>query len=138
MLTKLKHCDGCNSEQAIWKSEGRLKYCQRCWSEIKTQTPRTVTTKTINPRSEKRIIQDKQYSVLRKEFLQHNPSCIARLEGCTWYDPETLTIQHKKGRNGSLYLDTRYWIVLCFNCHRWVNEHPSKAMELGLADSRLN
>src|SRR5260221_2574605 len=138
MYPKLKNCDGCKTERVIWKCEGRLKYCRTCWNRRKLQNPRETLSKAIKPRSVRRIIQDKKYSILRKRFLQQHSECVARLPECTWYDPETLTIHHKKGRTGSLYLDSRYWIPLCLNCHRWVNDHPNAAIELGLSEPRLH
>lgn len=140
MDKKLKVCDGCSLSKVIWKSEGKKKFCKSCW--MKKLPPKTIkkTATKISPRSQKRIIQDKQYSVLRKKFLQENPTCACGgvISGCTGSQPEYLTIQHIRGRVGSLYLDTRYWITLSLNCHQWVNEHSKEAIEMGLAAKRLN
>lgn len=134
----LKECSGCHKPRKIWKNIDGQKFCQSCAYKRQPSKTRTVSTRTISFRSEKRIIQDKQYNKLRKDFLIEHPCCVAQLAGCTGYDTDTLTIQHKRGRVGKLYLDTRYWITLCLNCHRWVNEHPNESIELGLAESRLN
>lgn len=143
MKAKLKVCNRCNKDRIIWKNYKGKKYCSSCWNVVKPGNPSIQQVKNPKPkkrisaRTEKRIIQDKQYSKLRKDFLNDNPCCVARLSGCTHCEPESLTIQHKKGRVGKLYLDTRYWITLCLNCHRWANEHPKEAEQLGLAQSRL-
>lgn len=139
-LKKTKICSGCGRERLIWKTKGKDKYCQPCSYKIeppkKTVKP---TTKKISARSEKRIIQDKQYSTLRKRFLQEHPTCACGgvIPGCTGSDPQYLTIQHKRGRVGSLYLDTRYWCTLSYSCHVFVNENPDLAIQMGLAELRL-
>lgn len=114
----------------MYKAHGREKYCKECWYSIKPP-------KQISPRSQAQMNRDDKYSRLRKKFLAEHSYCVGKLEGCTGHDPTTLSIQHKRGRIGDLYLDVRYWIPLCINCHRWVNEHPKEAGILGLAESRL-
>lgn len=139
MITqKLKKCSGCEQDKYIYKRIGGKPYCKSCAYKVTPKKVKSATTRTISPKSEKRIIQEKQYATLRKKFLSEHPYCAGKLNGCTGYNVDTLTIQHKRGRVGSLFLDIRYWIPLCLTCHIWVNEHPKEAEELGLAESRLN
>jgi len=30
------------------------------------------------------------------------------------------------------------WLAVCRNCHRWIEENPVEAKELGFSRSRLN
>jgi len=89
--------------------------------------------------SRKRQILNKEYSILRKEFLSkpENKICYARLPGCTGNDPSKLTIHHKRGREGSYFLDITHWIAVCLHCHDWIERNPWQAKELGLSESRL-
>lgn len=141
MQVKLKPCSGCNELKRIWKREGRDGFCQTCWNR---KAPKIISLPPprirIKPRSNKKLEEDLEYLLRRKDFLARpeNNRCRGLLSwtGCTV--TRYLTIQHLRGKVGDLYLDTRYWIPLCANCHRWVNDHPEQAEELGLAESRLN
>lgn len=140
MKSNLKICSRCEKEKVIWKNFSGHRYCLPCWNIVKPDNPfksPPKPKKSISKVSEKRILSNKMYLKLRKEFLKEHSCCVAKLAGCTHCIPEGLTIQHTRGRVGSLYLDTRYWITLCLNCHRWVNENPEQAIGLGLAKLRL-
>ena len=142
-----KLCNGpCEQKKVIWKNYKGKKYCLKCWNLLKPDILLTLVKKTkstskkkISARSEKRIIADKKYLKLRKQFLIDHPTCACNgsIPGCTGSDPQYLTIQHKRGRVGSLYLDIRYWCTLALSCHQYINEHPDIALELGLAEHRL-
>lgn len=32
-------------------------------------------------------------------------------------------VHHMKGRTGSLLCDTRYWLAVCQECHRYIEDH---------------
>lgn len=136
MKKKKKHCDGCNSDQFIWKNEGGKKFCKTCWSchsgNVKLKP--TAKRKRIPPRSEKRIIADKRYSKLRKAFLEEKPMCEAHLSGCAGASSQ---VHHKAGRVGHLYLDVTKWLAVCHSCHVWIENHPEEAKELGFSLNRL-
>lgn len=138
MIQKQKICYRCEKLKYIWKNIGGKPYCQQC--SIKINLPKEkpkVPKKAISKVSEKRIVLDKIYLKLRAKFLLENDCCVAKLPGCTHCTPSYLTIQHLKGRVGDLYLATEFWITLCLNCHRWVNEHSKEAEALHLALPRL-
>lgn len=75
------------------------------------------------------------YILKAKEFKKSNALCKANLEGCT---KKTQDVHHKKGRSGSLLMDENYWLPVCRNCHRIIEQNPKMAKELGLSESRLN
>lgn len=136
MLTKKKICTCCKKDSFIWKNHKGEKYCKACWSAHThaTNTKPTVRQKRIRPRSSKKIKEDAEYSVLRKEFLSTRPLCEARVPGkCTRFASQ---VHHKAGRTGSLYLDVSKWLAICHECHTWATEHSKEAIEMGISERR--
>lgn len=39
---------------------------------------------------------------------------------------------HKKGRDGLLLFDVRYFLSVCRPAHNWIGDHPAEAKKLGL------
>lgn len=74
-----------------------------------------------------------EYSKIRTAFLIVYPNCQAKLVGCTG---KASDIHHKDGR-GENHLNTCTWLSVCRKCHRWIEENPIEAKELGLSKSRL-
>jgi hypothetical protein len=124
---KLKECAGCNQQKYIWKSHGKEKYCKECWYNIEKP-------KSIRPVSKKRRVDIDTYSELRKAFLFIKPNCEAKLVGCSGKSSD---VHHKKGR-GDNYLKVGTWLSVCRECHKWIEENPLEAKELGLSVSRLD
>jgi hypothetical protein len=68
----------------------------------------------------------KEYRAAKGRYLASYPSCQC---GCGRNAEE---IHHVRGRTGSLLLDTRYWLALAPECHRFVHEHINLSRERGL------
>ena len=83
--------------------------------------------------SKKRQVEQLKYSVLRIEFLGKSENKVCPITGL-----ETTDIHHKKGRVGSLYLDTKYWVALSREGHKFVEENPIWAKENGYSLNRLS
>jgi hypothetical protein len=83
--------------------------------------------------SQKRKIENLKYSVLRVEFLGKKENQI-----CPITKKPTTDIHHKKGRVGNLFLDTKYWIALSREGHKFVEENPKWAKENGYSLNRLS
>jgi len=83
--------------------------------------------------SKKRQVQQLKYSVLRIEFLGKIENKACPITGL-----ETTDIHHKKGRVGSLYLDTKFWVALSREGHKFVEENPIWAKENGYSLNRLS
>ena len=137
MKAKRKLCVGCGKEQFIWKSEGRYKYCKRCWlTKVPTKPlskkPLKPSKKPIRHKSSKMNALDTVYSKLRKHYLQQYPLCQASLPGCT---KQSTDIHHKKGR-GKYHNDPTTWLSVCRSCHDWIETHPIEAQELGFSIKR--
>lgn len=90
--------------------------------------------KPISRLSKKRVKQERSYSVLRKQFLESNPECQARLKMCRG---EATDVHHMAGRVGEMLLDTDSWLPVCRPCHLFIESHPEQAKQLGLSESRL-
>lgn len=89
--------------------------------------------KGIKPISDKRKTEIQQYTILRKEFLSDPKNQI-----CPITKQPTTDIHHMKGRVGSLFLDTRYWLAVSREGHIMIEENPQWAKENGYSLNRLN
>lgn len=69
---------------------------------------------------------------LTRAFLKLHPVC--QVEGCK--RPATM-VHHKRGRVGKFLLMVKYFLAVCFLCHRRIEENPVWAKEMGYSESRL-
>lgn len=101
---------------------------QRKASAPKEKPKRQRISKTADP------VRDKIYLAIRTLYLAQFPNCaVCEDDG----KQETATdIHHKKGRTGDLLLDPRFFIGVCRNCHRWIEENHVDAIEAGWSLSR--
>jgi len=74
-----------------------------------------------------------KYSVLRTEFLAKKENQI-----CPITKQPTTDIHHKRGRVGSLYLDTKHWIALSREGHKFVEENPEWSKQNGYSENRIS
>lgn len=130
MQPKKKTCNGCDTEQYIWKREGSNRYCKQCWGRIKysTDPPKPKKHKPIANKSKKQKELDKHYLVLRKVFLEKHPMCHAALPGCGMHSTDV----HHMSKRGQNYLVVSTWLSVCRHCHSWIHDHPKDAKELNL------
>ena len=138
---KKKQCDGpCGQIQFIFKNKDGKRYCRSCSVTIagvakkSGKSKPTVRQYPISKRSNKKAAEDRIYSTKRKKFLEENPMCQAHLPGCAG---PSCQVHHKKGRIGSLYLDIEYWLAVDDSCHKWIENHPIEAKEMGFSLDRL-
>lgn len=85
----------------------------------------------IKKRSVKMKKETFKYLKQREVFLENNPACGV----CGGIASD---VHHKKGRIGKDLLDETNWLPVCRPCHRWIEEHPEPAKEMGYSLSRLN
>lgn len=88
-------------------------------------------TRYINPKSEKRVIEEKEYLKKREVFLK-NRKC--EFLGCI---KAARDVHHRNGRIGKNYLDEKTWVALCREHHNHVHLNPKIARTLKLSNSRL-
>ncbi len=114
-------CNLCGKEKTRRKALGRVgkapstAHPQKKPGSLKTQK------KPISRVSERRKVEEKEYSKLRKVFLEENPKCqICQQEPAT-------EVHHRSGRYHGKYLDVSSWMALGSACHRRVHENPAWA-----------
>lgn len=101
----------------------------------KPKQPMKVNPATkIKPRSDKRVKQEREYSLLRVQYLSQHPSCQARVM-CLGL-PAT-EVHHKAGRIGDKLTDVTDFIGLCHLCHVWAENNVTQAKALGISKDRL-
>lgn len=122
---------GCDNYFTPFKSTD--KYCSRkCFNDNLKPNLKLKDFKPIKKVSDKRKIEMLKYSVLRTEFLGKPEN-----QKCPITGKPTTDIHHMKGRVGSLYLDTRYWVALSREGHKFVEENPEWAKDNGYSLNRL-
>lgn len=88
-----------------------------------------IKTRRIASMSPRRRREYPEYRVLCDRFLDDNELCWS----CGEHTPRHLRqCHHKRGRAGKLYLETRFWMMLCADCHAMVHREPKLAVARGL------
>lgn len=107
----------------------------------KKSAPKTKARKTRIPKqSEEGKERMAVYMAIRELFLSDYPDCLAH----SIVHPEPVgrrkelatEIHHKKGRNGDLLFDVRYWLPVCRSCHETITLQSEWAYNEGLSLSR--
>lgn len=137
MQVKKKFCEGCESDQYIWKVYERKKYCKLCWLRLAppkplNKSPLKKTQTYISPISESRSQDLAKYRKSRQEYFKENPVC--EFPGC---DDMRLELHHKRGRIGNLLFNKKFFCSLCHKHHVFIETHPEEAKRLGLSEYRL-
>jgi 5-methylcytosine-specific restriction endonuclease McrA len=78
----------------------------------------------LKPVSKKRAKQNKVYSSVRLDYLQHNPLC----ERC---GEKADQIHHKRGRFGERLNDKDFFMAVCMTCHNWIHSNSIEAYSKG-------
>ena len=86
--------------------------------------------------SKRRASEKTKYRALREEFLLNHPWCEYHLKMNPQRFVPATEVHHTRGRAGSLYLDTRFWIALSAVGHDWVHNNMEAARQLGLLCER--
>src|SRR4051812_40999772 len=66
------------------------------------------------------------YSVARRAYLFAHPVCEAGRCHAT-----ATELHHRRGRNGTLLTDARFFMSLCPAHHAWIHRNPAKARAKG-------
>lgn len=135
---KKKLCDGlCGEERVIWKNYQGKRYCKQCWSchEGNVKQKPTVKQTPLPLRSAKRSKEERIYSLKRLVYLTEHPMCEPHLSGCTQTSTE---IHHKRGKIGADLIDETMFLAVCRNCHDFIENNRSWAIEQGFSIKRIN
>lgn len=134
MSFALKKCadKDCNNEFKQYNS--LVKYCgPKCQNKNRTPNLQLKSLyKPIKQVSDKRKVENAKYLVLRIEFLGRPEN-----QKCPITGKPTTDVHHMKGRIGRLLLDTRYWVALSRDGHKYVEENPEWAKANGYSLNRL-
>ena len=82
----------------------------------------------INHTSEARKLAMDEYTRAKRLWVKERHVC--SYPGCQ--NQPDKTPHHTRGRLGSLLCDTRFWLPVCFEHHRWIHENITAARALGL------
>lgn len=88
----------------------------------------------INEFSPHRQKLDAIYSILRREWMPHNNTCVAHFAGCTRKATE---VHHMYKRSGFWLIIVKLWMPLCRSCHRRATKNSKEAIDVGVSVSRL-
>lgn len=89
---------------------------------------------TIKPASKKRAKQNKEYQVIRIQFLINHPACEAMVK-CK--GNRATEVHHVQGRIADLLTDTNNFLSVCHSCHEFIENNPNEAKEMGLSVNRI-
>ena len=104
------------------------RYCRRPGHTVQKIEP-VKTPKKIGDKQKEEL---KKYRKARRIFITQHPRC--QVSGCKNVAEH---IHHKAGRLGDLLLDTKYFMSVCPEHHRQIEENPERAKENGYSESRL-
>ena len=75
-----------------------------------------------------------KYWPLRKAYIANHPFC--EFDGSEFPTPScmnhTSSIHHMKGQHWKIMNDTHYWMGVCAEHHRWIEDHKNEARKRGL------
>jgi hypothetical protein len=98
------------------------------------QTPSGKKTGSINQVSAPQSKLNAIYSILRREWMPHNKTCVAHFAGCTRKATE---VHHMYKRSGFWLIIVKLWMPLCRSCHRHATKNSRAAIDAGVSVSRL-
>ena len=76
-----------------------------------------------------------EYKIVRDAYMKKNVVCEANLSDCTGLSTE---IHHVMGKNSKeLWLDDNFFMAVCANCHRNIEEGGAWVYELGFKIRRI-
>lgn len=130
---KQKKCRNCRKEFTPTHNSLEAFCSFPCAKEGRKPDLKLKTVYKIPKVSKKRQVEQLQYQVLRTEFLSKPENKICPITG-----RETTDIHHKKGRVGSLFLNTDFWIALSREGHKFVEENPEWSKANGYSLNRLS
>jgi len=99
------------------------KFLEINGSDPKPEPKEKKKQKAIPKVSEKRKVENKEYTTLRKVYLENHKFCEVKMKGCTWKSTE---IHHDEGRSGVRLNNVANFVAICRNCHNIVENKNLK------------
>lgn len=125
---KIGVCPECDDGVDKPLISGKCQY--HYWQGKKKPLPKP--TKPIRPRSKKRAAQERVYAKQRAEIFSEEQIC--QFPGCGRLATE---VHHPAGRIGELLTNRDLFVLLCHDCHVFVELNPAEAKKLGLSLNRI-
>lgn len=124
-----KNCKKCGNTFKIYNTTD--KYCSSaCFYSENKLSFKTTKTK-IRQVSVKRQKELREYSSLRKKFLERPENKLCIVAETIFNEKIHCTeIHHKKGRIGKLLNYTPFWLAVSRKGHDWIHENPEEAYKL--------
>lgn len=114
---------------AVCTVQGCYAYGRYCrLHNVQTVKP----AKPVNKESDSMKESMKVYKKESKKYITLHPKC--EVKGC---NKVSECIHHRAGRIGDNLTDSKNFMAVCLDCHRWIEEHPKEAKGLGYSVSRL-
>lgn len=98
----------------------------------RTPRPKALWTSMTNQKKSfgsKRALQLAQYAYAKRVWVRENCRD-GRCQRCRC-QRDRMDIHHKRGRAGTLLLDSRHWAYVCAKCHRWIHANIEDARREG-------
>lgn len=128
------------------KYERKLKQPKAAWtrafpSQAAALHPERGAPGGVKARGASEAVRMAVYGPIAAMFKAARWKCEACIRVAEFWLPEsewplmvrdTKHVHHSKGRVGLLLFDTRYWVPVCEECHRWIGDNVEKARGLGL------
>lgn len=128
-------CDHCHQVRPCIHV-GRWNLCEE-HKDLKQYQQKQKKEAKIAPRSKKRAKEERDYSTVRKEYLEEHPICEVCIRENNPYKYPATEIHHKKGRIGPLLTDSRYFLAVCRDHHEFIENNPKWAKLKGYSINRL-
>ena len=77
-------------------------------------------------------VRDAVYLSIKALFLTHRFYC----EPCMGCLTQAVDVHHKKGKDGLLLFDVRYFLPVCRDCHTFIHDNPDWAIQNGFMIAR--
>lgn len=137
MEYKKKKCIKCEKDVYLWSH----KMCKVCYfKSTPLKSVKKPKKQKINRYSEKAKQRNLDYKAVRAEFLEGKDHCEVALPDCLFpypvFEKTDFQVHHMAGRCGKLLTEKKYFLCVCGNCHRYLEDHPAWAMENGYSISR--
>lgn len=120
--------ENCHREVIKFRSTDKCYCAEHRYVVLKQNKKKIVKIKQI---SDKRAVQLKEYSKLRKEFLKEHPMC------AVYPYLKSNQVHHIRGRVGSLLNDVRYFLAVSPEGHTQIEMNPDWARSKGFIEKRL-
>lgn len=134
----------CGSDKT--ERNGKCASCNRMERKAAKIQPSDNHT-PINKRSEKLAAIEKKYYARLRTWKRGKKCCANFVHECSEY----ITVHHQHGRSHTAFhdeeaeekgivltMDERYWIPVCMNAHRYIEDHPKFAHEQGYSYLKLS